>query len=359
MGILRSIATSFLSFILFLTLTIFSVAFMLQGTVLNSDFVSDQVDKVPISDIARDFGDELISSELPQDMPFMKDVALNVVEKQEPWIKEQLKDAIDTGYDYLLGDTETLRITIPLSELKENLGDSLWDETQAYLQKELATKSESEISRYLQDIIRQIPKDILPTDLAILPSDLRNLAIEQYLRDFAGQKPVFGLPPEITAPVQESAREYFDQYLNDFIKDIPDTYTIDEDTLGHQTMDALSTARTVVDYFQTYYPWMIVLILVLAALIFVANMNIRATARALGTNLCIFGGLDLIGIIVVKVISPFHFLVDVFDIPSTLSNWMEGAANDVTSVALPLAIGLLVVGVALLVVSFIIKPREA
>ena len=124
-------------------------------------------------------------------------------------------------------------------------------------------------------------------------------------------------------------------------------------------MDALSTARTVVDYFQTYYPWMIVLILVLAALIFVANMNIRATARALGTNLCIFGGLDLIGIIVVKVISPFHFLVDVFDIPSTLSNWMEGAANDVTSVALPLAIGLLVVGVALLVVSFIIKPREA
>ena len=358
MSFLRNIATSFLSFILFLTLTIFSVAFMLQGTVLNSDFVSNQVDKVPISDIARDFSDELIGSQLPQDIPFVKDVALNVVEKQEPWIKEQLKDAIDTGYDYLLGDTGTLKIIIPLSELKENLKDTLWDETKAYLQEELAGKSESEISRYLQDIIRQIPAESLPYELTVLTPDLRNLAIEQYLRDFAGQNTIMGLPPEITIPVQESAREYFDQYLDDFIKEVPDTYTIDESTLGRQTMDGLSTARKVIGYFQTYYPWMIVLMIVLAALIFVVNMNIRATARALGTNLCIFGGLDLIGIILVKTISPFHFLADAFDIPDALYNWMEGVANDITTIALPLAIGLLVAGVALLIVSFIIKPKE-
>ena len=355
MGFLRSIIASFLSFILFLTLVVFSVAFMLQGTVLNSDFISTQVDNVPISDIARDFGDEIISSSLPQDMPFVKDVALNVIENQEPWIKQQLKDAIDTGHDYLLGDTETLLIIIPLSELKQNLSNDLWDETQAYIENELAGKSDNEISSYLQDIIRQIPGDILPPELAMLPSDLRNLAIEQYLRDFAGLPTIAGLPPEITALVQESAREYFDLYLNDFIKDIPNTYTIDESTLGSQTMDALSTARTVVDYFQTYYPWMIVLMIVLAALIFVTKMNIKATARALGTSLTVFGGLDLIGIIVVKVVAPFHFLADAFDIPDSLNTWMENAANDVTSVGLPLAIGLLVAGVALLVVSFVVK----
>ena len=73
MGILRGLATSILSFLLFLTLAIFSIAFMLKGTVLNYDFVSDQVDKVPIADIARDFGDELITTDLTQGMPFAKE----------------------------------------------------------------------------------------------------------------------------------------------------------------------------------------------------------------------------------------------------------------------------------------------
>ncbi|MBN1692710.1 MAG: hypothetical protein JW845_04050 [Dehalococcoidales bacterium] len=357
MGVLRSLAVSILSFILFLTLAVFSIAFMLKGTVLNYDFVSDQVDKVPITDIARDFGDEVISSELTQDMPFVKDVALNVVEKQEPWIKDQLKDAIDSGYNYLLGETDTLYIVIPLSELKTDLQSTVPDEARAYLQQELVGKSEPEISSYLQDIVRQIPRDSMPPDLAALPRDMQDLAIEQYLRNFAGLNPVAGLPPEITASVEDSAGEYFDEFLEDFIDEIPETYTIDESTLGSETMDALSTARTAVGYFQTYYPWMIVLMIVLAALIFVTNMNIRATARALGINLCIFGGLDLIGIIVVKTIQPFHFITDAFDIPDTLSTWAEGMANDVTSVALPLAIGLLAAGVVLLVVSFIIKPK--
>jgi hypothetical protein len=206
MGVLRSLATSVLSFILFLTLAVFSIAFMLKGTVLNYDFVSDQVDKVPIADIAHDFGDEIITNQLTQDMPFVKDVALNVIEKKEPWIKEQLKAAMDSGYDYLLGETDTLYIVIPLSELKMDLQSTLWDEARAYLQQELAGKSETEVSRYLQDIIRQIPYDLMPPELAALPQEIRNLAIEQYLRDFAGQNPVIGLPPEITASVQESAR---------------------------------------------------------------------------------------------------------------------------------------------------------
>jgi hypothetical protein len=359
MGILRGLATSILSFILFLTLMVFSIAFMLKGTVLNYDFVSDQVDKVPITDIARDLGDELITSQLTQDMPFVKDVALNVLEQKEPWIKDTLKEAMDSGYDYILGETDTLYIVLPLSELKADLQSTLWDEARSYLRQELVGKSEAEISVYLQDIVRQIPTDLMPPELAALPQNVRNLAVEQYLRDFAGLNSVVGLPPEVTASVEDSAREYFDEFLEDFIDEIPNTYTIDESTLGADTMNAISNAKTAIGYFQTYYPWMIVLMIVLAALIFVINMNIRATARALGTNLCIYGGLSLIGIIVVKAVSPFHYITDAFDVPSTLTTWAEGVANDITSVGLPLSIGLLVAGVALLVVSFVIKPKAA
>jgi hypothetical protein len=359
MSILRNIAASLLSLILFLTLTIFSVAYMVQNTVMDPSFVSDQVDQVPIYDIARDFGDTLIGEQLTWDMPFVKDVALNVVEKQEPWLKEQLKDAIDTGYDYLLGDTETLYIVLPLSELKANLRDDLWDETESYLQGELAGKSDAEVSAYLQDIIREIPTDFLPYELASLPYDLRNLAIEQYLRDFAGLPPIIGLPPEITAMVQDSARQYFNQYLDEFIKGIPDTYTIDSNTFDAGTNDAISTARTVIGYFQTYYIWLIVLMIVLAGLIFLVKFNIKAAARALGTSLVVYGGLNLLGIILIKVLSPFQFLADAFDIPDSLNSWMENVANDITSIALPLVIGLLVAGVVLLVVSFVVRFGKA
>jgi len=96
MRIVKSLGISVLSFILFLSLTVFSIAFMLQSTVLSPDFVSTQVDKIPISDIARDFSDKLISSQITQEMPFLKDVALNVLEKQEPWIKKELKAAVNT-----------------------------------------------------------------------------------------------------------------------------------------------------------------------------------------------------------------------------------------------------------------------
>ena len=106
MGCLKSFATFILSFLFFITLTVFSVAFMLHGTVLSHDFVSNQVDKMPISAIARDVAEDQIGNELPQEAEFLKEVAYNVIEKQEPWIKTQLKAAINTGYDYFLGKSE-------------------------------------------------------------------------------------------------------------------------------------------------------------------------------------------------------------------------------------------------------------
>ncbi len=360
MGILRGLGVAILSFLLFLTLAIFSVAFMLHGTVLDSGFVLTQVDGMPISNIARDVSEAFIGEQLSQEMPFVKDVALNVLEKQEPWIKKEIKAAVNTGYDYLMGETDELNIVIPLSELKENLRNTLWDEAKLYLKEQTAGMSEAEISSYLQDIIRQIPTDILPPDLAVLSPNLRNLAVEQYIRDLAGLNKIMDLPPEITTPILNEAKTYFDRFLEDFVNQVPDNYTLNESTVNQNTIDSLRTAKTAVGYFQTYYPWMIVLIIVLAALIFVISWNIRATARALGVNLLIFGVLDLAGVILMKTL-PIMDWASSFtkqEIPTSLNTWVSGLIGDVFSVALPLSIGLLVAGVVLLVVSFIIKPKE-
>ncbi len=360
MGILKGIATSILSFILFLSLTVFSIAFMLHGTVLGPDFVSTQVDKVPISSIARDLSDELVGEQLSQEMPFLNDVALNVLEKQEPWIKKEIKAAVNTGYDYFLGKTDDLNVVIPLTELKQNLKDTLWDETKLYLKKQCTGVSEAEISSYLQNIIHQIPKDILPPELSLLPSSQLNNNIEQYLRESAGLNLKQPVDPQYQL-YKTLINQYVDKYLKDFIDEVPNTYTIDESTIGRQTMDAFSKVRTGIGYFQTYYSWLIVLMIVLAALIFVVNMNIKATARSLGISLTIFGVLDLAGIIIAKALPVFQIASDTFkvDIPVSLKTWLEGLINDVTSIAMPLTIGILVAGVALLVVSFIIPKKGA
>lgn len=360
MGILKGLAVSILSLILFLTLGIFSIAFMVHGTVLDSGFVLGQVDKIPVSDIARNVSEAFIGEQLSQEMPFARDVALNVLEKQEPWIKKEMKAAVNTGYDYLLDKTDELNIVIPLSELKENLKNSLWDEARSYLREQTVGKTENEISRYLQSIVSQIPSDILPPDLAALPYDMRNLAIEQYLRDLAGLNSIMNLPPEITTPILNQAKTYFDRFLEDFINQVPDSYTLNESKLSHDTMDSLQKAKTAVGIFQTYYPWMIVLIIVLAVLIFLVNMNIRATARALGTNLLIFGIIDLAGVILMKALPIVDWASSFVnqDIPASLNAWVSGLISDVSSVALPLSIGLLAAGVVLLVVSFVIPKKE-
>ena len=360
MGFLKGLAVSILSLILFLTLGIFSIAYMLHGTVLDSGFVLEQVDKIPISDIAGDVSEAFIGEQLSQEMPFVKDVALNVLEKQEPWIKKEIKAAVNTGYDYLMDETDELNIVIPLSELKENLKNSLWEETILYLKEQTEGMTEAEISDYLQNIVRQIPADILPPDLAALPNNLRNLAVEQYLRDLVGLNKIMDLPPEITTPILNQAKTYFDRFLEDFTNQMPDTYTLNESTLSRDTMDSLQKAKTAVGIFQTYYPWMIVLMVVLAVLIFLVNMNIRATARALGTNLLIFGIIDLVGVILMKVLPIMDWASSFVnqDIPASLNTWVSGLISDVSSVALPLSIGLLAAGIVLLVVSFIIPKKE-
>jgi membrane-associated HD superfamily phosphohydrolase len=360
MGCLKSFLTFVLSFIFFIGLSVFSVAFMLHGTVLSYDFVSNQVDKVPISAIARDVTEDQIGKELPQEEEFLKEVAYNVIEEQEPWIKTQLKAAINTGYDYFLGRSDYLTITIPLSELKVNLKESLWQGTKDYLQQELTGKTDAEISSYLQDIIRQIPQDILPPDLLALSPGERNEYIEQYLRDFAGVAPKAGYPA-LDAHYKSLGDQYLNQYLDDFVNEIPNSFTIDESSIDSGTMHGLQQVRQYVDYFQTYYTWLIVALLVLVMLIFLVNMSIKAPARALGIDLLIFGIIDLVGIILLRTLPITQWVSERVTISPALNTWISGLIYDVTAVALPLTIGILVVGVILLVVSIVIpsKKKEA
>src|SRR4030042_3504923 len=279
MDALNTLGTIVLGFLLFLALSIFSLAYMLHSTILSSDFITKQVDRIDISSIAPDLSEKLLKEEMPAEAEFLKDIALDVIATEEPWIKEQLDSAIDKGYSFFLGESDTLTISIPLVELKQDLGVALWDATQDYLKSEFAAKSESQINDIIQDFAGQIPEDILPPELDVLSEDERNIVIEQYLRKLGGLELTEAIPAEIVSQFESLMKEYFDQFFAEFIGDMPDSYTIDEGTVGSDTMDTLFKVRKYIGYFQTGYIWLIVFMVIMAGVGFFLFSGVKNKHR--------------------------------------------------------------------------------
>lgn len=125
-------------------------------------------------------------------------------------------------------------------------------------------------------------------------------------------------------------------------------------------MSVFRDIRTYIGYFQTYFYWLIALLIVLAALIFLVNWSIKGPARALGIELLVIGIIDLVGIFLQRMLPLTKWISDMgkFEIPTSLNTWIQGLINDVTAVALPLAIAILVIGIALLVLSIVLPSRR-
>ena len=112
MKILKGLAIGLLSFLLFLSLSIFGWVFTLNSTILNPDFITSQLDKLDVSSLAEEF-----ISEQADEEDFLEELEsglIDTITKLEAPVKEQLGAAIGETYDYLLGRKETpdLRATL-------------------------------------------------------------------------------------------------------------------------------------------------------------------------------------------------------------------------------------------------------
>ena len=161
MNVLKGLVLSLLSFLLFLSISIFGIAFTLSNTLLNPDFVVSEVDRIDASSLIRELTEEQLSSQIPSDLWFIEENIYNVISEQEPWIKERINAAIYSGYDFLLGRSDRLSMVIPLEPLKENLRESIW---QAFMQS-------------------------LPPQFSGLPPALVEQYFNQFYQEFAGQIP--------------------------------------------------------------------------------------------------------------------------------------------------------------------------
>jgi len=360
MTVLKGFAIGILSLLLFLSLSVFGVALMINSTLLNPDFVADELEKMNVSELIIDTAEEQIVEELPEDILFLKEAVYEVISDHEPWLKEQLNNAIYSGYDYLLGKTDDLEITISLEDLKESLRDSLWRVSIKQLPEWLSDSVDDGLKpyiyRHLHEFAENIPKEYLPPEFADLSEEQLKIYVDLYFDDIASQITNKGLLPVFSSPLEALLKPYFEQYYDEFIGDIPSELVIDESEISSDVMEQIVLARQYVSYFRTGYYALIAFMVLLVLGIILIHRNVKDSTRTLGIGFLIYGIIEFASVYVLRNFVPNTLPLD--DLPSTLQTWLLGLYGDFLAPLQWFSLGILILGAILLAASFIYRPGE-
>jgi hypothetical protein len=357
---LKRLGSGILCFLLLISLSVFGMAFLINSTILDPDFVAAQTDKLDMTALSHDYADELISEELPQDAEFLKEAIYEVIADQEPWLKEQFNIAVYAGYDYFLGKTDRFEINIPLDELKANVRDSLWQTLQDFLAHDTSSIPQDLLMPYIddnyQEIVDAIPTQYLPPTMVSLLGEPLRLYIHQHYNEFITALQMAFMVPGVSTLVLDQIQPYFDRYYYDFVDDFPGTQAITEDDVPSDIMENLRTARQSIGYFHTGYFALIAFMVLLVAGVILINRSVRESSRALGIVFLIYGVAEFAGVLFARY---FDFIKYIHDLPSSLETWLSSLIKDSLLPLQWFSLGILILGVVLFVVSKVYKPRTA
>ena len=179
MKFLKGLALGLLSFLLFLSLSIFGLAFMLNSTILNPNFITSELDNLDVSSLAGELiSEQATEEELPEELTT---AIIDTIDRLEPLVKEQVSAAIYPVYDYLLGKSQSpdLAVTLGNSFLNSDFVVSMLDEL------DLASLAEVMLSE-------QLPEEEFPEELrAALLSTIAELEPLIKQRIGAAADPIF------------------------------------------------------------------------------------------------------------------------------------------------------------------------
>ncbi len=215
MKILKGLVLSLLSLLLFLSLSIFGIVFTLNSTLLDANFVITEVNKIDMPAVTRELTETLIIPQLPPEMRFLKDAISGAVSDFAPSLKEQLKAGISSSYDYFLGKSQRLSLSISFEPLKAGLRDRA---RQAFLQS---------------------------------------------------------IPPQLSGLPAAQVDQYFDQLYQQFSQQMPSSFTVDENSLGPQALAQIRQVKQYLGYLQLAYWALISFMVLLIAAIILINRNVR------------------------------------------------------------------------------------
>lgn len=361
MNVLKVLVTIFLCFLLFISLSVFGVMFMLQNTVFNVNFVISQTDRIDISDLAREIAEEYVDEDIPEEAEFIKEIIYDVIADEEQWIREQLEYAIRTGYDFLLEKSEKLEIIIPtesiVADVKESLWDTLNERQSEWLPEIVDVFLLPYISEHLDEYADSIPTQYIPSFIIGEAEELLLDFLGAYLQDISDEIMNEEFTSEITGLLEALIRPYYDYYYDEFIEEIPSEIIINEDEIPDEVMDGILEARKYLGYFRTGFWGLIGFMVLLVAGVILIHRNVKAPSLSLGITTAFYGAITFIGVLVARSINPMQYVSDSSEIPASVETLIHDIPRDIMAPLQWFSLGILIIGVALIVLSILYRPR--
>ncbi len=157
MNALKGLGLALLGILTSLSLVIFGVAFTLNNTVLNPDFINEQIERLDISAIV----DEAITEQLAEEdlSEGIRESLNSILPTIEQHIETEVSGIIDDVYDYLKGESSSLDLGLILEEsvLNADFFISLLDEL--------------DLPALVEDFVSEQFVENLPEDIEALISD--------------------------------------------------------------------------------------------------------------------------------------------------------------------------------------------
>ena len=386
---MKSITVAILCFLLFLALTIFGIAYTLQSTILSPDFISGQINSIPVSDIVREY----VEIESPPEMPQLEETVYELIESLEPVVKERIDETIHAVYDYFPGDVENLELNIVLREnfLTEELVTSIIDDidlaeiTSSFITEQFAESIPLEIEnfdQYIEDAI-VAAEPAIKTQLVAASGPVFDyiLGIKQTihvsisldevtdsLRESVRQSLLDSPPPELASVPRSIRADLFDTFYDEIAEMLPSTFEIDNSVISSeiprsvnealtQTEAALEEASEYVSIFQTVYTLLIVFMAVLVVLIIVILRDVRKITRRLGVPLITYGAIQYASIWVARLLSIGKINLPEM-MPAFFEEYIYQLAESILKPVEIFSLVLLIVGIILVIVSYVYKRGE-
>ncbi len=396
MKFLKGLALSLLGFLLFLSLSIFGMAFTVNSTALNPKFITSELNKLDMSSLAKSFIDEQVRmGGLPQELGTS---LADTITEFEPLVKEKIGDATYSIYDYLLGRRQSpdLALTFRNSFLGTDFIVSIVDKldlaplAKEFLTNQLAKDIPAEYKKYLNDSLDGIVLELKPwiteqvkiatdpvLDYLLGKSQTLNIVIslepaKEIVKNNIKEAFLKSPPPEFAAVPPAELAQYFDQFYQGFSSQIPSSFDINESLIGtdvpveiaqglSQAEGQLEQARHYIGLFRVAYIALIAFMLLIVAGIILINRQVKAATRGLGTTFLTYGAFEYAGILIARYFETKYSRIwlPAPEVPPALATWIQQLMNDLIAPLAWLSLGFIIVGIALIVVSFVYKPRQS
>lgn len=296
MRIIRGLFSGFFCSLLVTVLFLLGIVVTINMTVLNPGFVIAEFDKLDIYSVIIDEA----KAQLPGEELIGAETLDNIITELEPWLEEQTAAVIHAVYGYLKEDQE-LNVVISLEQVR-----------------------------------------------AIAQENLRQTVLES-------------LPPQLQGASESQIEAFLSQVYGEIDKVIPQHFELNESSLEPEIMAGLQQARQIVGYIAIGYKVLIGIAVLMVLLVAMVHWwQPKPVARSIGIVFIVVGISFTLATLLSRFIpAAISRRAGQSDILFELQPKLSQLVTDVIAPLQMYGIGFLIAGIALIVISFLLRSPEA